>query len=131
MTRKTPAAAARSLDAVVRALADDAAVAAAFGTELARQANVAGQGRSTPPQARLVAGAIYYDDLAIRAHDRPAGRGTVAELLLGAEFGSARFTQFGPRASGGYWLFPTLRNPPTTVVAAGERGLDELIGGAL
>lgn len=132
-TKRTDAAgAARAIDGIVRALADPDAVADAFGAAVATEARARGNAAGRPRQAHLVADAIGYRDGQISlSSGYQAGNGTAGELIYGAEFGSDRHTQFGPRSSGGYWLFPTLRDAPPAAIEAGEDGLDELIGRAL
>lgn len=132
MAGLTPDQAARAIADLVRRLSDPREVRDAFGAAAAQEATDRGNRTSRPRQAHLVADALGYRDGRISLSSyAQAGNGTAGELIWGAEFGSDRFTQFGPRMSSGYWLFPTLRDAPPSVIQAGEDALDELIRGAL
>lgn len=126
------AGAARAIDSLVARLADPDAVRDAIGQSAASEINARGSRTGVPRQAHLVAGAFSYRTEAIRLNGYAlAGNGTAGQLVFGAEFGSDRYTQFGPRRSGGAWIFPVLRELPTNVLAEGDRAVDDLIGDAL
>lgn len=126
-------AAARQVDRLTRRLADPDEVADAFGQRLAADARAAGQRQGVPRQAHLVAPAIRYQDGNISvAYGAQAGRGSVAELLGGAEYGSSIYSQFGPHSSRGHWLWPTILDPtPDAALAAADRELEQLIEAAV
>lgn len=133
-TRRTTdlAGAARAVDALVAQLSDPVAIADAVGQSTSTAINAAGRRAGAPRQAHLVAGAFGYADGSIRlAAGAAAGHGTAGDLIWGSEFGSDRFAQFGPRRSGGTWVFPILRQLPPDVVKAGDAAVDDLIGDAL
>jgi hypothetical protein len=133
-TRRTTdlAGAARAVDALVARLSDPQEIAAAIGTATASAINAQGARTSSPPQAKAVAGAFDYqgDAIHLNAYDQ-AGRGVAGDLIWGSEFGSDRYTQFGPRHSGGTWIFPILRQLPKPVISAGDDAVDDLIGDAI
>jgi hypothetical protein len=117
---------------IVDALADPVAVRDAYGAATAAEIRKRGARTWLPRQAHLVASSIDYADGRIAAATgRQAGQGTVGALLFGAEFGSSTFRQFGPRRSGGTWLFPTIEAPPPGAVDDAADALDDLIAGAL
>jgi hypothetical protein len=123
---------ARAVDEIVRRLSDPQEIAQAIGTATASAINVQGGRVSSPPQARIVAGAFRYSGESISLSvGAVAGHGSAGELVWGSEFGSDRYLQFGPRHSGGTWIFPVLRDIPKPVIAAGDDAVDQLIGDAL
>ena len=126
-------AAGRQVGRLVRDLADPERVADAYGSQLAADSRAAGQRQGVPRQAHLVAPAIVYQDGRIRAaYGAQAGRGTVSELLGGAEYGSDLYSQFGPHSSRGHWLWPTIQDPtPEAALQAGDRELEQLIRSAI
>jgi hypothetical protein len=133
-TRRTTdlAGAARAIDELVRRLSDPEEIAQAIASSTASEINAQGARTSSPAQASIVAGAFSAqgDTMHLNSY-ASAGRGTAGELIWGSEFGSERFTQFGPRHSSGSWVFPTIRTMPKPVVKAGDDAVDELIGDAL
>jgi hypothetical protein len=133
-TRRTTdlAGAARAVDALVARLSDPQEIADAIGTSTASAINAQGSRTSSPAQARIVAGAFSYQAEAIHLNaSASAGRGSAGELIWGSEFGSDRYLQFGPRHSGGTWIFPILREIPKPVIKAGDDAVDQLIGDAI
>jgi hypothetical protein len=90
---------------------------------LLEAAQSAARGRPTP-QAPMVAAGFSVADRVIRG---PSG--TLGEIAMGAEMGSIRFTQFGPRHARGSWLFPTLDNPPDAVEHVQQAWLDKVSRG--
>jgi hypothetical protein len=127
-----PAGAARAVDELVRRLSDPEEIAQAIAAAEASAINAQGARTSSPRQAHLVAGAFSAqgDTIHLNAYGA-AGRGSVGELIWGSEFGSERYTQFGPRHSSGTWVFPTIRQVPKPVISAGDDAIDELIGDAI
>lgn len=77
------------------------------------------------PQSRMVAAAFAVQDGAIVGPQV----GTLAEITMGAEFGSTIYGQFHGRHARGAWLFPTIENPPTSVDAVADRWLEDQIDG--
>lgn len=129
---KSPDAAERSLRRIADQLRDGAAIRDAFGAQVAADVRAAGGRAGRPRQAHLVAGAIHYEAGSIvSASSWPAGRGSVGDLLWGAVFGSDVYRQFGPRRSGGYWLFPQIADPSPAAIDAGDRSIDQLIAEAV
>lgn len=132
MAGVTPDQAQRAIADLIRRLADPREVRDAFGAAAAQEASDRGNRTSRPRQAHLVADALGYGDGRISlSTSAQAGNGTAGELIMGAEFGSDTYAQFGPRMSSGYWLFPTLREAPPVVIQAGENALDELLRSVL
>jgi hypothetical protein len=93
-------------------------------------ARSAASGRPTP-QARMAASGLQADHGSILA---PAGvlvsgRGgrpaSLQDLILGAEFGSSTYAQFGPRNSRGYWLWPAADSGDA--MDAADRAMDEIL----
>lgn len=80
--------------------------------------------RRPTPQAAMVAAGFTVSGQAIRG---PSG--TLAEITMGAEFGSTIFRQFGGRHGAGSWLFPTLTAPPATVEREQSDYLDDVTNG--
>ena len=102
------------LQAVGRDLGDDEATAQAFADLVVKAAKRRAQGRPTP-QARMAAtgiearnGAVYGS--ASRIVSGRGGSVPLGEIVWGAEMGSSTYRQFGPRASGGHWIFPAGRD---------------------
>jgi hypothetical protein len=82
-------------------------------------------GSRPTPQAPMVAAAFRVDNEAIRGPQS----GTLAELTMGAEFGSTTYRQFGARHGRGSWLFPTIAEPPAEVERAQADYLDKVTHG--
>lgn len=122
-------AAARAVAKLTRELADADQVRDAYGQQLAADARAAGQRQGIPRQAHLVAPAVTYREGGITAaYGAQAGRGTVSELLGGAEYGSSIYSQFGPHSSRGHWLWPTIQDAtPEAALRAGDRELEQLL----
>ena len=52
-------------------------------------------------------------------------------LAYGAEFGSDRYRQFGPRRASGYWLHPAAEQPNNDIDKAEDDYLDGAIDAAI
>jgi hypothetical protein len=128
------AGAAVAMSELTARLSDPREIQDAIGAATSDAINQAGARTSSPAQAIAVAGAFGYAkgggviSLDVGA---AAGRGTAGALVWGSEFGSDLYRQFGPRHSGGTWIFPTLRELPKPVVDAGDAAIEQVIGEAI
>ena len=117
-----PTAKARSkLDDIYRGLERPDDLAETTARALLDAAQARASGRPTP-QAALVASGFSVSGPTIRG---PSG--TLAEITMGAEFGSSIYRQFHTRYSGGSWLFPTLYDPPGSVEDSQTDWLEDLL----
>jgi len=121
VAKKDPKTAARAVAYVVKQLENAQELAGLTARALLDAAQQAAQRRPTP-QAPMAAAGFSVDNEAIRG---PTGQ--LAEVVMGSEFGSLAFRQFGSRHSGGSWLFPTIETPPATVTREQEDWIDEVL----
>lgn len=126
-TRKVkPAEANRILKGLAEELEESPEVAHAWAEAVLRQAQGIAATKPTP-QARMAAEAFGVREGTILS----LSGGDPGEVAAGSEFGSGIYTQFGPRNTRGYWLFPAANNPDPSTIAAGEEALDQVIEAAI
>ena len=125
----TPDEAARRLREFTEQL-EAPATAEEFAEQMLRQA-VQNAARRPTPQAPAASQGVSVERNRIVGNASASvaiGGRTVqlGEILMGSEFGSDLYTQFGPRQPRGAWLFPAADDPATIEAVERER-VDELI----
>ena len=95
------------------------------------------RGRPTP-QARMVARGCWSSPwhghrlrLAAGVRRQAPRAVKLGFLSFGAEFGSSRYRQFGPRNEGGYWLHPAAEDENPEIDKAHEDYADKAIDAAI
>lgn len=121
---------ARRLSEFGAALGDDQ-TAASFAKAML-DAAVRNAASYPSPQSRMAASGLKLAGKVIAGEASTlvssAGRSVrLGDVLFGSEFGSMIYSQFGPRAERGQWLFPAADEPETIEQVERER-IDPLIG---
>jgi len=124
---------ARAMETLRREILDTAKLEQNVARAILDKARSNAQRRPTP-QARMVAsGMVARRGVVIGfASRRVFGSGSgvpvkLGVLAYGAEFGSDRYRQFGPRRASGYWLHPAAEQPNNDI----DKAEDDYVDGAI
>lgn len=128
---------ARAMEVLRRDLLDSTRIEAEVARAILKKARTNAARRPTP-QARMVAsGMVARRGVVIGfASRRVFGSGSdrpvkLGHLAYGAEFGSDRHRQFGPRNPAGYWLHPAAEGVNPDIDKAEDDYLDDAIDAAI
>lgn len=109
----------RDLGQLSDALDDTDALVRAYGEAVLSEAISRAHGRPTP-QAPMAADAMGIQGQTITV----LSGGEPEAVSAGSEWGSAIYTQFGPRNERGYWLMPATES--AAALEAGDRYLEQI-----